>query len=270
MPSVSTTQRILRCCCAILMTCLAFGALPSPSHAAGMSVTKFYTTTKAAADAWSASSSAPAPVHVANFPAGTVNVAYYFEFSGAKPGVSTFQVVQHGPGNDVVKGDVHTLHHVDGSYSNYFYNDPAFGPGTYTLNLQVGKQTIATTSFTIKPGIVIPAFFTITNAAFEAWKKSTSDAAPKRTLAFPAGTTDVAYYFSFAGVTPKVTTFRVDIYNDGTGALFLKGDVHTLHHVSGYFANDFFDHPSFPGGAYRMVIVFNGVIRKTTHFTIGG
>lgn len=231
-------------------------------------VTLFYTSTLAA-NAGLTKGEASAPAHTAVFPAGTPAVGYYFEFTGAQPKVTQFQIIQHSPDHSVFKGVVHTLHNIDGSFSNDLDTEPAFAPGKYTLDVLSHGKILATTSFMVKPGIKVLNFFPTTLKVMDAWQNSTSSDPPTRTITFPAGTTDVGYYFEFTGITPKVTTFRVTIY-DSTGATYLSGDVHTLHNIVGSFGNSFHNDPAFSKGTYRMTVALQGAPPRSTTFTVGG
>ncbi|HWE63854.1 MAG TPA: hypothetical protein VHB98_19245, partial [Chloroflexota bacterium] len=229
----------------------------------------FYTISKAAHDAWNAAKNAAPPGPIATFPSGTVNVGYFLSFSGATPNVTRFQIIQRDASGGVIKGDVHTLPYQDGSFSNYFSTQPAFAPGVYTFELLLNGVTVATTQFKIKSGIVMPAFYSASKSDIAAWQNSTAMTPPRRTKIFSLGTNAIGYFFSFSGVKPRVTTFRVNIYAK-SGALFLQGDSHTVSYVTGYFSNYFYDKPSFPGGLYTMKVLINGVVARAYVFIVGG
>ena len=250
-----------------LLVCSGFAlaSRPTASSAAAVHVSSFYTITKSSFDAWK--SGAAAPAAATKFPAGTANIAYYFAYSGAKANSTTFQVVQKDPDGTVVKGEVHKLTSANGVFLNYFYRNPAFAPGTYTFELHLNKLIATTTSFSIKKGIVIPDFYPISKTSFDTWTKSTSDAAPAKTTVFPSGTKNIGYYFSYAGTTPKVTSFRI-VINDSSGKALIKGDLHKVSYNTGFFANYFYNDPSFPSGSYSMQIYINEALVKTSTFVV--
>src|SRR5690349_19708455 len=78
--------------------------------------------------------------------------------------------------------------------------------GVRTADKPVAGHTSVTRSF------MIPSLITTTKKAFDAWYKSTSDAAPRATSKFPSGTSEIGYYFAYAHAVPKVTKIRVNIY----------------------------------------------------------
>lgn len=269
---MKSSAPFLRSCAgagAFLALCLLPYSGVAPVRAAGgASITAFYTTTKAAYDAWGGANSAP-PAHTSTFAAGTTNVAYYLAYTGATPNVTHFQIVQRDTKGGVSKGAVHTLHYAGGSFADYFSNQqPAFASGKYTFELLLDGVPVATTHFTIQRGLAVPAFYATTKSTIDAWQKSTSDTPPARTRFFAAGTANIGYYFSFTGATPKATTFHVDIYR-ASGALFISGDHHTLHYASGYFGNYFYDQPAFPNGVYTMKVTINNQVYKSTAFSVG-
>lgn len=265
-PSTSGLARLIRGAMALLMIGLILGAPLRAARAGGVSITTFYTTTLQAFNAWKPSTSG-APARTSVFPAGTGYVAYYFEFRGAVPAATRIQVILRAP-DGVTKGAVHVLHHTDGSFGDDFYDQPAFVPGKHTYDLLVNGVKMASTTFTIKSGFAVPAFYATTKKAMDAWLSSATAPAPPVTRTFPAGTAEIGYYFGFSGAKPAVSTFYIVMYHNGSA--YLSGNKHTLHHVAGYFGGSFQNQPSFPAGSYRYDIIFAGQPVKSASFTVSG
>jgi hypothetical protein len=249
---------------ALAVTLLA--PVASPAHGAGPRIAAFYPITNAAFNAWNGGSPPP---RTSTFAVGVATIGYYLDYTGATPGGTHIQVYLRDPSGNVVRGAAHVLHHVDGSFADVFDDDPGFPPGTYTYGLLLNGKLVASAHFKVTPGLVIPVFYTATRKAIDAWQNSATAPAPARTAHFPSGASTVGYYFSFIGVTPGVTTFRCTIY-DATGNVVIQGDLHTLHHVTGYFGNYFYDTPSFSDGHYRLTLRMKGLPPRSTEFDVGG
>lgn len=251
---------------AIAIPLVLVGPAAAPAQGAGPRVTAFYALTQAAYNAWNGGA---APTRATTFPAGTTNIGYYVDYSSATPGTTHIQVFLRDPSGAVSKGDPHALHHVDGAFADEFSDDPAFAPGTYTFGLLLGGKLVASAHFKVLPGLAVPTFYTGTKKAIEAWQNASSAPNPARTTRFPSGTSAVGYYLSFVGATPGATSFRCTVY-DAAGHIAAQGDAHTLHHVSGYFGNYFYNTPSFPDGHYQVTLRMKGLPPRSIAFTVGG
>jgi hypothetical protein len=117
----------------------------------GLAVPSFYTATKSAITAWQKSASDTPPKRTRFFPAGTVNVGYYFSFIGATPKVTTFHVnIYDASGALFIGGDKHTLHYATGYFGNYFYaNKPSFPKGIYTMTVTMNGKLYKSTVFSV-------------------------------------------------------------------------------------------------------------------------
>lgn len=253
-----------------LVMCLAGLAGTSHARAAARQarapqVTAFYAITRAALEARHPGSTAPAQTSV--FPAGTLTVGYYFSFSGAVPGKTKFQITQRGP-DGTAKGAVHAIKVAAGLELNYFTHDPAYIPGVYTFELILDGKSAARTTFRVQAGIVIPQFFTISRTAFDNWYKSNRASAPPASADFKSGITDIGYYLSYAGTTPKITNFQIVIYH-AAGSVFITGDLHHFSYASGYFSNYFTDDAGFPDDTYTAKLSVNGTVVRTAKFVVG-
>ncbi len=248
---------------ALAVTLLAPAA--SAAHAAGPRITAFYPISSAAFNAWNGG---PPPPRTSSFAVGVATIGYYLDYAGVTPGATHIQAYLRDPSGHVSRGAAHVLHHVEGSFADAFDDDPGFAPGTYTYGLLLDGRLVASAHFKVAPGLVTPAFYTATRKAIDAWQSSATAPAPARTVHFPTGASAVGYYFSFVGVTPGVTTFRCTIY-DARGNVVIQGDLHTLHHVTGYFGNYFYDTPSFSDGHYRLTLRIKGLPPRSTEFDVG-
>ncbi len=239
-------------------------ARPEPRADRG-AVTAFYTTTEADTNhkaGWP-------PPKVASFPAGATSVGYYVAYSGVKPLATRILVIEHDPDGGIVTGTIHTLQYVAGTYTDYFMNtQPAYSPGTYTFDLFLNGALARQVRFSISPGIVLPSLYTTTGSAMDTWMNNTNRPNPKKTTAFPGSTSTFGYFVGFVGITPKITTIRATLY-DSQGNVVVQGNPHTLHHVAGYFGNEFYDHSAFPDGTYHMTVVATGGTHISTTFTVG-
>ncbi len=122
---------------------------PAVTQAASLKINKFYTISRKSYDKWVAThKTLPSAVKV--FKAGTKDVGYLLDYSGAKPKVSTFQIIIYdGSGKEFSSGDVHKLSYKDGNFANYFYNDPSFPGGTYKMKLLLNGKAAGSTSFSV-------------------------------------------------------------------------------------------------------------------------
>jgi virginiamycin B lyase len=126
------------------------GRLVPPTLSSGPTIGNFYTSTKAAYDIWSRQVNDSPPVRVASFPMSTPYVAYYFDYQGAKPGLTHFKVLMRDHTGAVFSsGPSHVLDHQTGSFMTYFYNLPFYPSGSYRLDLLVNGNSIRTVPFTV-------------------------------------------------------------------------------------------------------------------------
>jgi hypothetical protein len=131
----------------LLLVGLFSAARPAPTQAASLKITSFYTIARKSYDSWVATHKVfPSPLK--RFKAGTKDVGYILEYTGAKPKVSTFQIIIYDGSGDVFStGDVHKLSYKSGNFANYFYNDPSFPGGTYKMKLLLNGKAARNTSF---------------------------------------------------------------------------------------------------------------------------
>jgi hypothetical protein len=133
----------------LLMTGLFSAVQPAATQAASIKITKFTSISKAGYDKWVPGKTAlPSPVKA--FASGTKNVGYLLKYTGATPKVSKFQIIIYDDTDSVfVTGSVHKLTYKNGTFANYFYYDPHFPDGTYTMKLLVNGKADGSTSFSI-------------------------------------------------------------------------------------------------------------------------
>jgi S1-C subfamily serine protease len=138
--------------CSILLLFGTLGPLSGSVHAAGTTVTPFYTTTRAAYDAWAPKNDAAAPPRTTAFHTGTKVVAFYFMYHGAQPKKSHFRIIVHAAsGATVVTVGPNTLPYVDDADMTLVAapNHAPYPDGVYHADLMVDGRHIARTVFTV-------------------------------------------------------------------------------------------------------------------------
>ena len=122
---------------------------PAVTQAASLKITTFYTISKTAYDKWIPGKTA-FPSQKKTFAAGTKNVGYFLRYTGATPKVSNFQIIIYDDsGKVLVSGSVHKMSYKNGNFANYFYYDPQFPSGAFTMKLLVNGKAGGSTSFSI-------------------------------------------------------------------------------------------------------------------------
>jgi hypothetical protein len=133
----------------LLLTGLFSATQPAVTQAASLKITGFYSISKAGFDKWVPGKTAlPSPIKA--FASGTKNVGYLIRYAGATPKVSKFQIIIYDDSNTAfVTGSVHKLTYKSGNFANYFYYDPHFPDGAYTMKLLVNGKADGSTRFSI-------------------------------------------------------------------------------------------------------------------------
>ncbi len=133
----------------LLLVGLFSATQPSATQAASLKIPRFYTISRTSFDKWvSAHKELPSPLKL--FAADTTNVGYILGYSGAKPKVSSFQIIIYdGSGNVFLTGLIRTLTYKSGYFTNYFDYHPRFPGGTYTMKLLVNGKVDGSTSFSV-------------------------------------------------------------------------------------------------------------------------
>jgi S1-C subfamily serine protease len=113
-------------------------------------ITHFYSTTGPAYDAWGTKGNYAPPPRAVKLKAGSHLVGLYWVYSGAKPKVSTYQiVVLNGSGAKYFTGQVHTFEGVANAHMSELDNGDAFPNGSYKAEVLVNGKLAATTTFTV-------------------------------------------------------------------------------------------------------------------------
>jgi hypothetical protein len=109
-------------------------------------------------------------------------------------------------------------------------------------------------------------FYTISKADYDKWIPGKT-ALPSPKKAFASGTKNVGYLLSYAGATPKVSTYQIILHNpDGSSA---HGSVHKFSYKNGESGNYFYYTPRYPDGVYKMTVLLNGKVAGSTSFFVG-
>lgn len=252
----------------------ASGAFTVGSTAPPVKAVAFYTATKAADDAWRASSSPAAPPKTSVFPHGTTLVAFYFHYLGARPHATQFSIIVHGPsGGTYVSSGPYTLLYTDG-YDMDKVTPPsggAYPDGTYSADLILAGRVSAHTTFTIRSvsAINVQTFYPATKAAYDAWNASNTAPPPPHTTTFRSGTTVVAFYFAYTNATVNLTQFTIVVHNQsgatvathGPYALTLKNALH-MSLVDAPAGHAYAD------GSYSADLLIDGKVVKSAAFTV--
>ena len=251
-------------------TAFTVGGARSP-----VAVIEFYAATKAAADAWNATTSTSAPPRTHTFPAGVLAVAFYFHYRGAKAKLTQFSIVVHAPsGTTLVTYGPYTLEYANGYYMDSVPTPTrgAYPGGMYHVDLLIDGLPAAQLDFGVRiASSAVTIFYPATKAAYDAWNATTSTARPSRTEQFRAGTNVVAFYFEYKGATAKVTQYQL-IIRDSTGRIFATHGPYPLSY-SAALAMRYVTVPSgpaYPAGNYHADILLDGRVAAGTQFTVGG
>ncbi len=262
----------LRLSLIILLLLTTIGLQPGTARAAGVTISVLYPATKAAYDAWNATTSTARPPKTTSFPSGTTTVTFYFEYQGATPNKTTYTLLIHEPGGATVTHGPYVFQHDAGLHMSPVQAPAgkAYPDGAYSVDLQVDGQVVSTTTFTVgaTSPVTIVTYYTATKQAFDAWNATSSTADPPKTTTFPSGTTDVAFYFHYRGATAKVTQFKLVVHR--AGAVYLTDGPYTLTYVNGYYMDAVTapKHAAYPAGTYSTDLVIGGVTVATTSFTV--
>lgn len=132
--------------------------------------------------------------------------------------------------------------------------------------LVVGMFSATQPTVTQAASLKIRGFYTISKAGYDKWIPGKT-ALPSPKKAFAAGTKNVGYLLSYAGATPKVSTYQIILHNpDGSSS---HGSVHKFFYKSGADGNYFYYTPQFPDGVYKMTVLLNGKVAGSTSFSVG-
>lgn len=175
-------MKALRFLIALPLILALTGVSSGPARAAGATITTFYTTSKAALDAWDASTASTGPSLTSAFPSGTVTIVGYFEYSGATPGSTRVDVTVARQLDGFTQSLGEALPYTDGWTAVLFSPDAGpFPDGTYHADLLLDGSVAASTTFTVgNASSSSPPTLTPTNTATET-PTSTSTPAPSPT-----------------------------------------------------------------------------------------
>jgi hypothetical protein len=129
------------------------GGNGASNSASGLTVTAFYATTVASYNNWAKTNFA-APQQSSAYAAHSKYVCFYWSFTGATPKVTQFVVTIVGPNGQVVGSETSvTPNNANSSMMDYYPpkvpSSYVFSAGTYQVRLTVGRQQVATTTFTV-------------------------------------------------------------------------------------------------------------------------
>jgi S1-C subfamily serine protease len=264
-------RRIGKRLVAILLAVLLLqGAIPFAARADGISIPTFYSATKASYDAWKVDT--PAPARTATFVTGTTVVAFYFEYQGATPKSSTFQltIFDHS-GKSIVTGSLHKFDFGAGSEMLSEDNGDPYPPGAYHVQLAVNDIVAAHTDFTIGSApISVTKAYLITSAAYDGWDPNSSQD-PPATSTFTAGTTSVGIFFTFTHARAKIDTFQL-VLKDPSGKQIGTGAVHKFSFATGSEALllPISGNPPAPGPGFGANLLIDGASAVHLSWSIGG
>lgn len=267
---------IRRLCLVLLSLALAAGmpasSLSARAHpAATATITTFYSTTKAAYDAWTG---AAPPKKTTGFPAGTSAVAVYFAYKGAVAGNTTFQVVIRDHTNAVViSGKIHTFGHQNGEEMLSEDNGGAFPNGTYRADLNIDDVLTASATFIVgaqRSSATITKTIVITKAAYDAWDPNSNND-PPAAPAFDPSTGEVGIFFTYTHARPNADTFQFVLATAG-GTRIGTGAVHHFHYDAGAEALllPLDSGVRLTAGSYQAILLINGAPARQISWAVGG
>lgn len=248
----------------------------APAHArttAAPAIGQFYATTKAVYDAWQGS---PAPAQHPSLPAGTTQVGLYFVYSGAKAGVTTYQIAIYGApkGTAVFVGEKHALAHASNGRMSLVPFGKPLARGLYRADVTLGNGFTASTGFTVGLKNPVQDFYPVTAAA--AKSALATDFIPIYRL--PSGAKSLNFYYQIAKSVPGTTTVQLKIYTNSPNAfgnlkssLFFVGDLFTpTSPNAGYKGSrSISSDNALDNGQYQAVLLVNGVPAASTAITVG-
>lgn len=280
-------MRLLRITLALMLTLVpllisGFSMTDRSAQAAPAStihISAFYPITKAAYQAWTTKSSAPARTPA--FPDGETDVGYYINYDDVVSHKTTYQVVMYDQtGAPYITGNIHKFSYTGGAVVNYFGGGDPFDNGAYRMDLLVNGVVSASSTFTVGAttgsatristdrsiGERVNTFSAITVAAYKAW--TTKSPAPTPTRAFPKGTVDIGYYIDYQDMNTKSAWFQVVIY-DHTGGAYVTGSKHQFPYAKGDQLSYFGGGTPFDAGTYRMDLIVQNIVVDSVTFTVG-
>ena len=276
MQNTIRSWRSLRFLSVLLVLCTLSGALPSAAHNAHTTINTFYTATKSAFDTWNSSSSSPPPPKTSTFPSQVDTIAFYFDYTGATPGSTKYQIVIHDhTGATFAKRGPFPVKYADGLIMRTIVE--SYSHQTYAADLLIDGKVAASTSFTVgtassgSGSVSVGVFYPATKAAFDTWNSSTSNARPPKTARFPSGISTVAFYFEYNGAVAKATKYQL-IVHDPSGAVFASRGPFTLSYANGLLMRYITapNNGTYPNGTYSVDVLINKHLTATTSFTVGG
>ena len=241
---------------------------------AAPAVGQFYATTKAVYDAWQGS---PAPAQHPSLPAGTTQVGLYFVYSGAKAGVTTYQIAIYGApkGKAVFVGEKHALAHAGNGRMSLVPFDKPLARGLYRADVTLGNGFTASTGFTVGLKNPVQDFYPVTAAA--AKSALATDFIPIYRL--PSGSKSLNFYYQIAKSVPGTTTVQLKVYTSSPDAasgnlkssLFFAGHLFTpTSPNAGYKGSRSISYDSaLDNEQYQAVLLVNGVPEASTAITVG-
>ena len=226
---------VLRQFCSISLLLSALVALvpASAGHAATLAVSQFYPATRAAYDSWNASTSNARPKETTSFPAGTDIVAFYFEYDGAKPKVTTYGItVRSATGAKLVSRGPYTVRYKDGLAMRYIPspNGKAFPNGRYHADLLLNGKVRTGTDFVVGgSAVTITTFYAATKASYDAWGATTDSPRPKQSNSFSPGSASIAFYFEYDHAIAKSSQYQITIRNQQGKMIVIHGPYAFAH-----------------------------------------
>ena len=250
------------------------GMLPARAQPApAATVSAFYSTTKAAYDAWDGKQPPP---QTTSFPAGTKVLAFYFKYQGATANNTTFQVIIHDhTGSAIFTGKMHTFNHGNSDEMLSFDYGGAYPNDAYRADLIVDDVKVDSVNFTVglkqsTAALTITKVILITKAAYDAWDPNSSNDPPS-TSAFSADSQQIGIFFIYTHAKPNADTFQF-LLASADGKEIGKGKVHPFHYDSGAEALllPLDDGVHLTAGSYQASLVINGTPSKQLSWTVGG
>jgi hypothetical protein len=251
--------------------------------AAGLAITAFYTTDQTGYGYWQSTGRPPPPI--ALFQPGTTRVYYYIAYMGATLAQVDVQVRIRDAAGRTADGNVIPLLVEAGSTMGSFSDPIAFAPGLYHYDLRLIEQPsgalmlsgsplasgtiVATAQFGVAPGLAILSFYTISVSAFRSSITARSYEAYPRVATYPAPTTDIPVFFTYAGAIPHRTSWQVVVHN-AAGAIVLRYPrrPYPVSYVAGWQTADLHYVPAWPAGSYHLDLVVDGVPRRRTTIAV--
>lgn len=121
-------------------------------HAAAPTASVFYPASAAAYDAWKSTTSTARPAKTIAFPQNTTTIAFYYEYDGASPKVTTFQVAVYDTSGKIYAHDEKfAAVYANGMSMRKLVPDRAgsYAGGTYSAVLWINGHTALRTSFRV-------------------------------------------------------------------------------------------------------------------------